>query len=135
MQPSKHSNWKSTIVTWGSVLTGAGLILLGMHVFVPEFAAWGYGVEPLDDKGTAYLTATGARDLSLGLMTLYLLKYHRAAIAIFMLCMLVVPVADTLIVLKYGEQVWKILPHAVGIVGISAISYFAFAEQKASNSR
>jgi hypothetical protein len=120
----------SLLVTWGATLTGAGLILLGLHVFVPEFAAWGYGVYPLEPKGEGYLIATGMRDLSLGLITLYLLRNFRAALGMFFLFLLVVPIADTAIVLKYGASPAKVFPHAVGIVVLAVISMLAFGEQK-----
>ena len=120
----------SPIVTWGARLTGLGLILLGLHVFAPDLAAWGYGVEPLDANGKAYLVATGIRDLALGLMTLYLLRNFRASLGMFFLFMLVIPLADTLIVLQHGTAAWKILPHAVGIVAIAVIAFCAFKEQR-----
>ena len=117
------------IVTWGAGLTGIGLILLGLHVLIPELAAWGYGVTPLDANGKAYLFAAGARDLSLGLMTLYLAKCHRSTLGMFFLFMLVIPIADTLIVLIHGTAWWKVAPHAAGLVVIGVISYFAFQEK------
>ena len=125
--PSSNHN---PIVTWGSRLTGAGLIVLGLHVFLPDLAAWGYGVTPLDANGKAYLVAAGARDLSLGLMTLYLLKYHRFTLGVFFLFMLIIPIADTFIVLNHGTSAWKIFPHAAGLIVISVISYLAFQERK-----
>ena len=118
----------NSIVTWGARLTGFGLILLGLHVFLPDLAAWGYGVDPLDANGKAYLVAAGARDLSLGLMTLYLLKYHRSSLGMFFVFMMIIPIADTLIVLQHGSAAWKVLPHAVGLIAIAIISYSAFQE-------
>ena len=111
------------------MLIGFGLLLLGLHVLVPDFAAWRYGVSPLDENGKAYLIAAGARDLSLGFMTLYLLKYHRAALGMYLLCMLIIPIADTIVVLQYSTATWKILPHAIGVVGIAAVAYCAKREQ------
>lgn len=123
------------IVSWGATLTGTGLILLGLHVFVPEFAAWGYGVYPLEPNGEGYLIATGMRDLSLGLVTLYLLKNFRASLGMFFLFLLVIPIADTVIVLMYGSSPTKVLPHAVGIVALAVISILAFGEQKKTSPR
>lgn len=117
------------IVTWGTRLIGIGLVVLGLHVLLPDFAAWGYGVTPLDENGKAYLIAAGARDLSLGLMTLYLLKRHRTALGMYLFCMLIIPVADTIIVLQHGTAIWKILPHAIGVVGIAIIASFAMKEK------
>lgn len=120
---------KNALVTWGAALTGIGLILLGLHIFIPDFAAWGYGVSPLDPNGKAYLAATGMRDLSLGMMTLYLLRNFRASLGMFFLFLLLIPIADTAIVLLYGTHPASVLPHAVGIVAIAIISWLAFGEQ------
>lgn len=120
----------SPIVTWGTRLIGIGLILLGLHVFAPELAAWGYGVTPVDQNGTAYLIATGARDLALGLMTLFLLGNYRQCIGVFLLCMLVIPIADTIIVLRFGAASWKVLPHVAGLIGIAVVAFSAFKEQQ-----
>lgn len=127
MSDSKAAH--NPIVTWGAALTGIGLIVLGLHVFLPDLAAWGYGVTPLEPNGKAYLVATGMRDLSLGLMTLYLLKHFRAAIGMFFLFMLVIPIADTAIVLMHGSNPINVLPHAVGIVAVAIISWLAFKER------
>lgn len=118
------------LVTWGASLTGIGLIVLGLHVFLPDLAAWGYGVTPLEPNGKAFLVAAGMRDLSLGLMTLYLLTNFRAAIGMFFLLMLIIPVADTAIVLMHGSNPVSVMPHAVGIVAVAVISWLAFGEQK-----
>lgn len=118
------------IVTWGSILTGVGLIILGLHVLATDFAATGYGVSPLDANGKAYLLAAGARDLALGMTTLYLLKCNRSALAAYFFCMLTIPIADTMIVLGYGNAIWKIWPHAIGAVGIAVIGIFAFRENR-----
>ncbi|MEL7498632.1 MAG: DUF4267 domain-containing protein [Planctomycetota bacterium] len=122
---------RSLIVTIGAWLTGVGLILLGLQCLVYPGAADGYGVSPLDANGTAFLLATGMRDFVLGLVTIYLLLRHRATLPIFFLIMIILPLADTLIVLKYGTQLIGILPHVVGIVGLSVIAWFAFHEQSA----
>ena len=90
MKNSKPLKTKPPIVTWGSMLTGIGLVMLGLHVLAPDLAAWGYGVAPLDENGKAYLVAAGARDLALGLMTLHLRKHHRSTLGIFFLCIIFV---------------------------------------------
>ena len=101
---------------------------------MPDLASWGYGVSPLEPNGKAFLVATGMRDLSLGLMTLYLLKNFRAAMGMFLLLMLVIPVADTAIVLVHGSNPVRVLPHAVGIVAIAVISWLAFGEKRTQES-
>ena len=121
------------LVTWGTTLTGIGLIVLGLHVFLPDLASWGYGVSPLEPNGKAYLVAAGMRDLALGLMTLYLLKNFRAAIGMFFLFMLIIPIADVSIVLMHGSEPIKILPHAVGVVALAIISWLAFGERSQSD--
>ncbi len=123
-QPARH--W---IVTVGSWVTGVGLLLLSVQCFVYPDAAKGYGVFPLDDNGYAYLLATGMRDFALGCVTLYLLTHFRASLGPYMLILTIVPVSDTLIVLKYGESSIGLIPHIVGIIGLLVVSILAFREQ------
>ncbi|MER5376541.1 DUF4267 domain-containing protein [Streptomyces sp. NPDC002132] len=73
-------------------------------LFRPASAAAGYGVpaDPSGDAG-AFLTVKGLRDGALGLVGLALLVFAGARPeAWFMLCVAVVPFADTLIVLRHG---------------------------------
>ncbi|WP_089099751.1 DUF4267 domain-containing protein [Streptomyces hyaluromycini] len=73
-------------------------------LFQPGPAAAGYGV-PADPKGdaAAYLTIKGVRDGTFGVMGLALLAFAGAhAEAWFMLCVALVPLCDTLIVLRNG---------------------------------
>ncbi|MPY32110.1 DUF4267 domain-containing protein [Streptomyces adustus] len=73
-------------------------------LFQPGPAAAGYGV-PADPAGdaAAYLTIKGARDGVLGLMGLALLAFVGAhAEAWFMLVVAILPLGDTLIVLRHG---------------------------------
>ena len=70
----------------------------------PRLAALGYGV-PADAGGdaSAYLTIKGLRDGTFGLLGLALLAFVGAeAEAWFMLCVAVIPLFDTLIVLRHG---------------------------------
>lgn len=70
----------------------------------PRPSAAGYGV-PADPDGdaSAYLTIKGLRDGTFGLMGLALLAFVGAeAEAWFMLCVAVIPLFDTLIVLRHG---------------------------------
>lgn len=120
------------IVTWGSWITGIGLILLAIQCFVYDGAADGYGVSPLDANGMAYLIATGMRDFSLGLITLFLLLKFRKALPVFFLLLAIVPVADTLIVIGYGNSTLSLAPHVIGLVGLLVISFFAFQESQVS---
>ncbi|MGX1547099.1 DUF4267 domain-containing protein [Streptomyces adustus] len=73
-------------------------------LFQPGPAAAGYGV-PADPAGdaAAYLTVKGSKDSVFGLMGLALLAFAGArAEAWFMLVVALVPLADTLIVLRHG---------------------------------
>ncbi|PPS71492.1 MULTISPECIES: DUF4267 domain-containing protein [Streptomyces] len=70
----------------------------------PAAAAAGYGVraDPGGDAG-AYLSVKGLRDGTLGLVGLALLAFAGArAEAWFMLAVALVPLGDTLIVLRHG---------------------------------
>ncbi|MEU5142556.1 DUF4267 domain-containing protein [Streptomyces sp. NPDC021139] len=70
----------------------------------PGPAATGYGVpaDPGGDAG-AYLTVKGVRDGTFGVVGLALLAFAGARPeAWFMLCVALVPLADTLIVLRHG---------------------------------
>ncbi|MEU3504677.1 DUF4267 domain-containing protein [Streptomyces hundungensis] len=70
----------------------------------PVPAAAGYGVPAARGGGDpAYLTIKGLRDLTFGLMGLALLAFAGArAEAWFMLLVTLVPLGDTLIVLRHG---------------------------------
>ena len=123
------------MVNLGSWITGIGLILLALQCFVVPWAAEGYGVSPIDENGFAYLLATGMRDLFMGIATLYLLLHHRSALPFFFLAMIVVPLADTLIVLRYGDSLLATGPHVIGLVGLALLSYLAHRENSTENSR
>ncbi|MGX1117809.1 hypothetical protein RKD37_003172 [Streptomyces ambofaciens] len=73
-------------------------------LFQPGPAAVGYGApaDPGGDAG-AYLTVKGVRDGTFGVVGLALLAFAGARPeAWFMLCVALVPLADTLIVLRNG---------------------------------
>ncbi|MFR9788907.1 DUF4267 domain-containing protein [Streptomyces sp. MB22_4] len=72
--------------------------------FQPAPAAAGYGV-PADPRGDAgaYLSVKGLRDGTFGVLGLVLLALVGArAEAWFMVCVALVPLLDTLIVLRHG---------------------------------
>ena len=117
------------VVTVGSWIAGVGLILLALQCFVYPDVAKGYGVSPVDDNGFAYLLATGMRDLFMGVATIYLLLWHRTALPFYFLAMLIVPIADTSIVLRYGDSWISTLPHVIGIIGLAVLSWLAYREQ------
>ncbi|MFI1365092.1 DUF4267 domain-containing protein [Streptomyces griseochromogenes] len=80
-------------------------VFLGYRfLFQPASAAAGYGVpaRPDGDAG-AYLTVKGLKDGTFGVLGLVLLAFVGArAEALFMLCVALVPLGDTLIVLRNG---------------------------------
>ena len=129
--PSDNRNkWASVVVTCGAWLTGIGLVLLGLQCLVFSGAADGYGVSPIDEKGFAYLLATGMRDLALGLITIYLLLCFRSALAVYFALLIIIPFADALIVLNYGNSVLSLAVHLVGVVGLCVITAYAALEQR-----
>jgi hypothetical protein len=80
-------------------------LLIGYRFwFQPASAAAGYGVpaDPAGDAG-AYLSVKGLRDGAFGIVGLALLAFAGArAEAWFMLCVALVPLVDTLLVLRHG---------------------------------
>ncbi|MQY04514.1 DUF4267 domain-containing protein [Actinomadura macrotermitis] len=72
-------------------------------LLVPRPAAAGYGVPAKQDGDAAYLTIKGLRDLTYGVMGLALTAFAGAhAVGWFMLVVALVPLGDTLIVLRHG---------------------------------
>ncbi|MEU8075462.1 DUF4267 domain-containing protein [Catellatospora citrea] len=72
-------------------------------LLAPRPAAAGYGVPAKPDGDRAYLTVKGARDLTYGIIGLALIAFVGVrAEAWFMLAVALVPLADTLIVLRNG---------------------------------
>ena len=88
-----------------AVLLDLFCLFLGYRFwFQPGPAATGYGVsaEPRGDAG-AYLSIKGLRDGAFGVLGLVLLAAVGArAEAWFMACVALVPLVDTLIVLRHG---------------------------------
>ena len=79
------------------------LFIGARFLLVPRAAAAGYGVPAKADGDPAYLTIKGVRDGSYGLVGLALLAFAGAhPAAWFMLVVAVVPLADTIIVLRNG---------------------------------
>jgi hypothetical protein len=65
--------------------------------------AYGYGVPAKADGDAAYLTIKGLRDLTYGLLGAALLAFAGAhAAGWYMLVVAIVPLGDTLIVLRHG---------------------------------
>ncbi|MER5379072.1 DUF4267 domain-containing protein [Streptomyces sp. NBC_00647] len=80
------------------------VLFIGVRFLVqPRPAATGYGVPAEPDGDAAYLEIKGLRDAVSGVMGLALLAFAGAtAGAWFMLTVALVPLGDTLIVLRHG---------------------------------
>ena len=81
------------------------VVLIGVRFLLqPQAAAAGYGVPARPDGGDpAYLTIKGLRDFTYGILGLALLAFAGArAEAWFMLVVALIPLVDTVIVLRHG---------------------------------
>ena len=118
------------LLTLGTWLLGIGLIGLGIHALLdPSAASQGYGVL-LGDDNPGYIIAAGMRDLALGLATIGVQLRQRKALPFLLAPMLVIPLADVGLVLKYGEATMLgVAPHAVGVVGICVLLVLSLREK------
>ena len=94
-----------TVVAYGlAVALDLFIVFIGARfLLAPRASAAGYGLPAEPAGGNAYLTVKGVRDLSLGIMGMALLVFAGArAEAWFMLTAALIPVGDTLIVLRHG---------------------------------
>jgi Domain of unknown function (DUF4267) len=94
-----------TPIAYGLAIALDLLILLigGRFLIAPRAAAAGYGVPAKPGGDPAYLTIKGLRDGTYALVGLSLLAFAGAhAEAWFMLAVALVPLGDTLIVLRHG---------------------------------
>ncbi|MCX5119152.1 DUF4267 domain-containing protein [Micromonospora sp. NBC_00362] len=87
-----------------AVVLSLFVVFIGARfLLVPQAAAAGYGVPARADGGSAYLTVKGLKDLTFGLLGLALIAFTTAdAVAWFMLIVALVPLGDTVIVLRNG---------------------------------
>lgn len=94
----------STIAcTLAVVLNLFVLFIGGRFLFAPRAAAAGYGVPAKENGDGAYLTVKGLRDGAYGLLGLALLAFAGVqAEAWYMLVVALLPLGDTLIVLRNG---------------------------------
>ncbi|MEU5877143.1 DUF4267 domain-containing protein [Spirillospora sp. NPDC047279] len=95
-----------TFIAYGlAVVLNLFIIFIGLRfLLAPEASAAGYGVPArADGDAKAYLTIKGLRDLTYGIAGLALLAFVGAtAEAWFMLAVAIVPLFDTVIVLRNG---------------------------------
>ncbi|MFD2420131.1 DUF4267 domain-containing protein [Amycolatopsis pigmentata] len=94
-----------TPIAYGlAILLDLMILFIGCRfLLAPRPAAAGYGVPAKADGDPAYLTVKGLRDGAYGLVGLALLAFAGArAEAWFMLMVAVVPLGDTIVVLRNG---------------------------------
>ncbi|MCO6006279.1 DUF4267 domain-containing protein [Actinoallomurus purpureus] len=94
-----------TPIAYGLAIVLVVLVLIiGLRfLLVPQAAAAGYGVPAKEDGDPAYLTIKGLRDLTYGILGAALLAFASAhAVAWYMLVVAIIPLGDTLIVLRNG---------------------------------
>jgi hypothetical protein len=94
-----------TAIAYGlAVVLDLFIIFIGARFLLsPQVAAAGYGVPAAAGQADAYLSVKGVRDAASGLIGLALLAFVGAqAGAWFMLVVALVPLGDTLIVLRNG---------------------------------
>ncbi|GAA2757316.1 DUF4267 domain-containing protein [Actinopolymorpha rutila] len=94
-----------TYLAYGlAIVLNLFVVFIGARfLLVPRAAAAGYGVPAKQDGDPAYLTIKGLRDGTFGILGLALLALVGAqAEAWFMLVVAIVPIGDTLIVLRHG---------------------------------
>jgi Domain of unknown function (DUF4267) len=93
----------ATAYTLAAVLDLFVLFIGARFLLQPRPAAVGYGVPAKPDGDPAYLAIKGLRDATFGIVGLVLLAFAGAhAEACFMLVVALVPLGDTLIVLRHG---------------------------------
>ncbi|MEU8626321.1 DUF4267 domain-containing protein [Streptomyces sp. NPDC048669] len=87
-----------------AILLNAMVIFIGVRfLVVPRVSAAGYGVPAKEDGDAAYLSIKGLRDLTYGILGLALLAFSGAhAAGLFMLIVSILPLGDTLVVLRNG---------------------------------
>ncbi|MFD4441660.1 DUF4267 domain-containing protein [Nocardia sp. NPDC058519] len=79
------------------------LFIGARFLLTPESAADGFGVPAKPDGDAAYLTVKGLRDFTSGVIGLALIIFANAdAVGWYMLAVALIPLGDTLIVLRHG---------------------------------
>lgn len=87
-----------------AVVVDIAIIVIGVRFWVaPRVAATGYGVPAKEDGDPAYLSVKAVRDTTFGVLGISLLAFAGPqAAALFMLVAALVPLGDTVIVLRHG---------------------------------
>ncbi|HLU71324.1 MAG TPA: DUF4267 domain-containing protein [Nonomuraea sp.] len=87
-----------------AVLLGLAIIVIGVRfLVVPGSSAAAFGVPAKKDGDAAYLAVKGVRDITCGVTGLVLLALAGGhAAGLFMLVATLIPLGDTVIVLRHG---------------------------------
>lgn len=110
----------NTLYRAGCWILALGLLLLGISgMAAPELASHGYGVPSAEPT---WVSATSVRDVALGVMVIGFIVKQPAALRVFLPAMVLVPLADVVFVLLWGDSVWGITPHALGTVVIVVLA-------------
>ncbi|MEV5749710.1 DUF4267 domain-containing protein [Actinoallomurus sp. NPDC052308] len=94
-----------TPIAYGLAIALVVLVLIiGLRfLLAPQAAATGYGVPARENGDPAYLTIKGLRDFTYGILGAALLAFSSAhAVGWYMLIAAILPLGDTLIVLRHG---------------------------------
>jgi hypothetical protein len=94
-----------TPIAYGLAIVLVVLVLIiGLRfLLAPQASAAGYGVPAKEDGDPAYLTIKGLRDFTYGILGAALLAFASAhAVGWYMLVVAIIPLGDTLIVLRNG---------------------------------
>ncbi len=109
-----------------TVVVGLGLLGFGVQALVaPAAASAAFGIPSQD---AAWVAIAGLRDVGLGAMTFALLVWQPRGLRVFLPAMVLVPLGDILIVLRWGESVMGIAPHLLGVAALGAISFVAWRD-------
>ena len=110
----------NTLYRVGCWILALGLLLLGVSgMAVPEFQSGIYGVPTTEPT---WVSATSLRDVVLGIMAIGFIVKQPDAMRTFLPAMVLVPLADVVFVLLWGDSVWGITPHALGTVVIVVLA-------------
>ncbi|GAA4605049.1 DUF4267 domain-containing protein [Actinoallomurus liliacearum] len=94
-----------TPIAYGLAIVLVVLVLfIGLRfLLAPQASATGYGVPAKENGDSAYLTIKGLRDFTYGVLGAVLLAFASAhAVGWYMLVVAILPLGDTLIVLRHG---------------------------------
>lgn len=107
-----------TFSFWILFLTGLGLLFIGgRFLFLPHEAELAYGIH-ISTSDFSFHYIKGIRDIFSGLVVLTLLfaKEYRA-LGIALLCAVIVPAGDFLVVFSHPDyETGKLIPHITAVI-------------------